>query len=95
MIRSMQVSIHLKLDTSEKESELDTPFVGPYIIVKCHGKGLYCLQLASNAAESVQRVSGAYLKPYQKPTKKLLIKIWKKKQMSKMMNNHQIMIVKM
>ena len=40
--------------------KLDTPFVGPYIIVKCHGKGLYCLQLASNAAEFVERVSGAY-----------------------------------
>eukprot|EP00731_Ephydatia_muelleri_P025782 Em0017g865a len=47
--------------------KLDTPFVGPYIIIKCHGKGMYCLQLASNAAEIVERVSGAYLKPYQKP----------------------------
>ena len=28
---------------------------------------MYCLQLASNAAEIVERVSGAYLKPYQKP----------------------------
>ena len=47
--------------------KLDTPFVGPYMIIKCHGKGMYCLQLASNAAEIVERVSGAYLKPYQKP----------------------------
>ena len=54
--------------------KLDTPFVGPYIIVKCHGKGLYCLQLASNAAKFVERVSGAYLKPYQKPKEEAIEK---------------------
>ena len=36
--------------TLEEESEpcrgkLDTSYVGPFIILKCHGKGFYCLQL--------------------------------------------------
>ena len=62
----------IKKNFRKAGGKLDTPFVGPYIIVKCHGKGLYCLQSASNAAEFVERVSGAYLKPYQKPKEKAI-----------------------
>ena len=56
----------LKKDFRRKKragGKMDTRYVGPYVITKCVGKGLYYLSdVASNGM--VQKVSGAYLKPY-------------------------------
>ena len=60
----------LKKDFRRKKragGKMDTRYVGPYVITKCVGKGLYYLSdVASNGV--VQKVSGAYLKPYKLPS---------------------------
>ena len=55
------------LRKKRKGGKMDTRFVGPYIITKNVGKGLYALQLVKNPSVVIQRVNGAHLKPYQTP----------------------------
>ena len=55
------------LRKKRKGGKMDTRFVGPYVITKNVGKGLYALQLVKNPSVVIQRVNGAHLKPYQTP----------------------------
>ena len=43
---------------------MDTPYIGPYLITKCHSKGMFRLQLVSDKTSTIERISNAYLKPY-------------------------------
>lgn len=57
----------LKKDFRKKKragGKLDAQYIGPFIIMKLLGKGCYRLQGVANPQEIVERVSGAYLKPY-------------------------------
>ena len=55
------------LRKKRKGGKMDTRFVGPYIITKNVGKGLYALQLVQNPSVVIEQVNGAHLKPYQTP----------------------------
>ena len=44
--------------------KLDTPYIGPYLITKCHSKEMYRLQLIGDKSSTIERISSAYLKPY-------------------------------
>ena len=46
---------------------MDAKFVGPFIITKNLGKGLYALQLVENPDRVIDRVNGMHLKPYLTP----------------------------
>ena len=46
---------------------MDARFLGPYIITKNLGRGLYSLELIEDPTVVVHRVNGAHLKPYQTP----------------------------
>ena len=46
---------------------MDARFLGPYIITKDLGRGLYSLELIEDRTVVVHRVNGAHLKPYQTP----------------------------
>ena len=46
--------------------EMDTHYVGPYIITKSLGKGIYTLKSEENPDEVLQNVSGVHLKPFNK-----------------------------
>ena len=46
---------------------MDAKYVGPYVITRHLGKGLYALRLVDNPAVTVERVNGAHLKPYKTP----------------------------
>ena len=58
----------LKKDFKRKKragGKLETWFVGPYMIMKIHGKGFYRLKQVGNEECVVERINGAHLKPYQ------------------------------
>ena len=42
--------------------KLDTPYIGPYLITKCHSKGMYRLQLDGDMTSTIERISSAYFK---------------------------------
>ena len=42
--------------------KLDMPYIGPYLITKCHSKGMY----VGDKYSTIERISSAYLKPYTK-----------------------------
>ena len=44
--------------------EAGTPYIGPYLITKCHSQGMYRLQLVGDKSSTIERISSAYLKPY-------------------------------
>ena len=44
---------------------METRYVGPYMIMKIHGKGFYRLKQVGNEECVVERINGAHLKPYQ------------------------------
>lgn len=46
---------------------MDAQYIGPYVITRHLGKGLYALRLVDNPAVAVERVNGAHLKPYKTP----------------------------
>ena len=50
-----------------KGGKMDTKFVGPFMITKKLGKGLYALQLVENPDCVIDRVNGIQLKPYLTP----------------------------
>ena len=50
-----------------KGGKMDARFLGPYIITKDLGRGLYSLELIEDRTVVVHRVNGAHLKPYQTP----------------------------
>ena len=57
----------LKKDFRKKKragGKLDAQYIGPFNITKLLGKGYYSLEGVANPQEVVERVSGAYLKPY-------------------------------
>lgn len=57
----------LKKDFLRKKctgGKMDAKYLGPYIITKHLGKGLYSLQLVADPTHTIQRVNGAHLKPY-------------------------------
>ncbi|KAL5460390.1 hypothetical protein EMCRGX_G033836 [Ephydatia muelleri] len=57
----------LKKDFKRKKragGKLETWFVGPYMIMKIHGKGFYRLKQVGNEECVVERINGAHLKPY-------------------------------
>ena len=41
--------------------KMDTRFVGPYVITKCLGKGIYSL---IDPSQIIKKISGSHLKPY-------------------------------
>ena len=43
---------------------MDTPYIGPYLITKCHSKGMYRLQLVGDKSSTIERIRSAYLMPY-------------------------------
>ncbi len=43
---------------------MDMEYVGPYIISKALGKGIYALSEVDDTATIIHKVSGAHLKPY-------------------------------
>ena len=51
--------------TKRAGGKLETRYVGPYMIMKIHGKGFYRLKQVGNEECVVERIKGAYLKPYQ------------------------------
>ena len=56
----------LKKDFLRKKranGKLDARYLGPYIITKKLGKGLYALKLAASHTHTIDRVNGAHLKP--------------------------------
>ena len=58
----------LKKDFKRKKragGKLETRYVGPYMIMKIHGKGFYRLTQVGNEECVVERINGAHLKPYQ------------------------------
>ena len=58
----------LKKDFKRKKragAKLETQYVGPYMIMKIHGKGFYRLKQVGNEECVVERINGAHLKPYQ------------------------------
>ena len=60
----------LKKDFAHKKrkgGKMDAKFVGPFIITKSLGKGLYALQLVENPDRVIDRVNGVHLKPYLTP----------------------------
>ena len=52
------------LKKEESRMEAGTPYIGPYLIIKCHSKGMYWLQLVGDKSSTIERISSAYLKPY-------------------------------
>lgn len=44
---------------------METRYVGPYMIMKIHGKGFYRLKQVENEECVVERINGTHLKPYQ------------------------------
>ena len=60
----------LKKDFLRKKranGKMDTRYLGPYVITKKLGKGLYALELVADPTQTVSRVHGAHLKPYHVP----------------------------
>ena len=60
----------LKKDFARKKrkgGKIDAKYVGPFIITKSLGKGLYALQLVKNGDHVIDRVNGVHLKPYLTP----------------------------
>ena len=60
----------LKKDFLRKKrahGKIDARYLGPYVITKNLGKGLYSLALVSDSTHTVSRVHGAHLKPYHMP----------------------------
>ena len=55
------------LRKKRKGGKMDARFLGPYIITKDLGRGLYSLELIEDRTVVVHRVNGAHLKPYQTP----------------------------
>ena len=55
------------LRKKRKGGKMDARFLGPYIITKNLGKGLYFLELIEDPTVVVHRVNWAHLKPYQTP----------------------------
>ena len=58
----------IKKDFKRKKragGKLETQYVGPYMIMKIHGKGFYRLKQVGNEECVVERINGAHLKPYQ------------------------------
>ena len=58
----------LKKDFKQKKragGKLETRYVGPYMIMKIHGKGFYRQKQVGNEECVVERINGAHLKPYQ------------------------------
>ena len=58
----------LKKDFKRKKragGKLETRYVGPYMIMKIHGKGFYRLKQVGNEECVVERINDAHLKPYQ------------------------------
>jgi hypothetical protein len=56
----------LKRDMKKKKragGKLDCQYQGPYVIIKCFGKGIYSIQEVAQPNEIIQKVSGAHLKP--------------------------------
>lgn len=47
--------------------KMDAKYLGPYVITGHLGKGLYSLHLFADPSRIIQRVNGAYLKPYHTP----------------------------
>ena len=56
------------LGKKRKGSKMDAKYIGPYVITRHLGKGLYALRLVSNPSVTVERVNGAHLKPYKTPS---------------------------
>ena len=52
---------------NRKGGKMDAKYVGPFIITKSLGKGLYALQLVKNRDHVIDRVNGVHLKPYLTP----------------------------
>lgn len=50
-----------------KGGKMDYRWLGPYIIEKSLGKGLYALKTANNSGKVLDRVHGTRLKPYLSP----------------------------
>ena len=50
-----------------KKKKMDAKYVGPFIITKSLGKGLYALQLVKNPDHVIDQVNGVHLKPYLTP----------------------------
>ena len=46
---------------------MDAKYVGPFVITRSLGKGLYALQSLENTGHVIDRVNGAHLKPYLTP----------------------------
>ena len=55
------------LRKKRKGGKMDAQYIGPYVITRHLGKGLYALKLADNPEVAVERVNGAHLKPYKTP----------------------------
>ena len=58
----------LKKDFKRKKragGKLETRYVGPYMIMKIHGKGFYWLKQVGNEDCVVERINGVHLKLYQ------------------------------
>ena len=55
------------LRKKRKGGKMDAKYIGPYVITRHLGKGLYALRLVGNPAVTVERVNGAHLKPYKTP----------------------------
>ena len=47
--------------------KMEARYLGPYLIIKCHGRGFYGLQNVADPRVDIPRISGAYLKPYKEP----------------------------
>ena len=46
---------------------MDAKYVGPFVITRILGKGLYALQSVENIGHVIDRVNGVHLKPYLTP----------------------------
>ena len=59
----------LKKDFNRKKKggQMDAKYVGPFVISKNLGKGLYALQSIENPGHVLDRVNGVHLKPYLMP----------------------------
>ena len=55
-----------------KGGKLDLKWIGPFIIKKSMGKGIYQLSTIDNNTTVVKRVTGAHLKPYNIPPSSLV-----------------------
>ena len=55
------------LRKKRKGGGMDEKYIGPYVITRHLGKGLYALRLVANPAVTVEKINGAHLKPFKAP----------------------------